>query len=162
MRKIYLAGNISNDPETYKWRERATELLKDRYTVFNPAANAFNQKLLQRHEKNGDGATFIKDAVRQSQRILIVKDFNLIQSADIILVNLTLVTPDKPPIGTVFELAWSWLLKKPVVGIIPPDVDKLSAVERLYATHPFIVSALSAVSYSVEDACKLIHEFFGE
>lgn len=148
---IYLCGNISSDPETYKWREKATELLKDKYRVFNPAANTFNKRLIKVHKGEADG--FLKDAIARSQRLLIIKDFNLVQTADILLVNVALITPEKPPLGTIFELAWAWLLKKPVIAIIG---------DNLYSVHPFPATVFSATTETVEEACELIHEFFEE
>ncbi len=150
-KKIYLAGNISSDPATYKWRVRAIELLSEKFIVLNPTANYFNKKLLKDHK--GDTESFIKEVVSRSQRILIVKDFNLVQSSDIILVNVALVTPDKPPIGTVYELAWSWLLKKPIIAIVG---------DNLYSKHPFTRATFSAEVDTLEDAVTLIEEFFEE
>ncbi len=150
MKTIYLAGNISSNPETYEWREKATKLLTG-YKILNPAANKFNEALIKQHE--GDSSGFTREAIKKSQHILIIKDFNLVQSVDIILVNLQLITPDKPPVGTIFELAWGWLLKKPIVAIVG---------DNLYCIHPFPTATFSATVDNLEDACKLIKEFFAE
>ncbi len=150
-KKIYLAGNISSDPATYKWREKATELLESNYTILNPAANKFNRAILK--ESKGDVKAFVKKAIEQSQDILISKDHQLVESADIILVNLTLITPDKPLIGTLFELAWAWFIKKPVVAIVNTNI---------YCTHPFPKATFSATVESLEEACELIKYFFEE
>ena len=158
---IYLAGNISSDPRTYEWRELAVKLLSEKYEVLNPAANSFNKKLLK-YNKPDEVDKFVRDAVRKSQRILIVKDFNLVNKSDIILVDLTLVTPGKPPLGTIFELAWSWMLRKPVIAILPKNTEDLKGLEKLYATHPFITSSISGIAHSVEEAIELILEFFEE
>ena len=151
MRKVvYLAGNISSDPETYTWRDRAIKLLRG-YRVLNPAGNPFNKKLIKYYD--GKSEEFLKSAIKQSQGILIVKDFNLVKNSDIILVNLGLITPEKPPLGTVYELAWAWYLKKPVVAIVG---------DNLYCKHPFTVATFSATAENLEDACKVIKEFFEE
>ena len=151
MKRVYLAGNISSDPKTYKWREEATELLKGKYCVLNPAANRFNKQLLK--EAKGDSEGFLQRAIDRSKGILITKDFQLVQSSDIILVNLQLITPEKPPIGTIFELAWSWYLRKPVIAITG---------DNLYCKHPFPTTTFSATVESVEEACELIKAFFME
>jgi len=150
-RKIYLAGNISSDPETYKWREEATKLLKDKYTILNPAANKFNKTLIKDHK--GDAGGFLEEAIGKSQAILITKDFALVNSADIILVNLQIVTPEKPLIGTLFELSWAWLLRKPIIAIMGNNI---------YSKHPFVTCAISAKVNSVEEAAEVIKEFFQE
>ncbi len=148
---IYLAGNISSDPETYKWREKATEMLSSDYLIFNPAANKFNKKLLK--DAEGDVEEFVKKAIERSQGILITKDFNLVQHADLLLANMSIVTPDKPMVGTLFELAWAWYLRKPVVAIIS---------DNLYCKHPFTKNSFSATTSSLEEACMLIKLFFVE
>jgi len=148
---IYLAGNISNDPETYKWREDATKLLESEYNILNPAANKFNKNLIKYNKK--DLEEFKKDAINKSKNILIVKDFQLVNKADIILVNLQLLTPDKPLIGTIYELAWAWCLKKPVIAII---------ADNWWCKHPFPASTFSATAETLEEACTIIKYFFEE
>lgn len=150
-KRIYLAGNISSDPATYKWREKAEELLEPDYTVLNPAANKFNKKLLK--ESKGDVAEFVQKAIDRSQEILIAKDHQLVDSADIILVNLTIITPEKPLIGTLYELAWSWLAKKPVIAIV---------ADNIYCKHPFPASTFSATVATLDEAVELIKYFFVE
>jgi nucleoside 2-deoxyribosyltransferase len=150
-KSIYLAGNISSDIETYKWREKATQLLEAQYTILNPAANKFNKMLIKQHKT--DLEEFKKDAIKKSQGILIVKDYQLVVRADIILVNLQIITPDKPMIGTMFELAWAWQLKKPVIAIVD---------EGWYSKHPFPFATFSARVETLEGACDIIKYFFEE
>ena len=147
--KVYLAGNISSNPETYEWREVATQLLTPYYEVLNPSSNPFNTALLK--EFTGDIESFKVAAINRAQHILLVKDYNLVLSANIILANMALVTPGKPLIGTLFELAWAWQLRKPVIAIVG---------DNWYCKHPFPTSTFAATANSVEDACMLIHEFF--
>lgn len=148
MKTIYLCGNISSDPETYRWRGRATKLLKG-YNVIDPVTNRFNKQLLDFH--GSDPTVFTITAIKRSQRILITRDFNLVQSSDIILANLKLITPEKPPIGTLFELAWAWYLRKSVIAIIG---------DNLYSKHPFTASMFSATASDLEEAVQLIKDFF--
>lgn len=150
-KSIYLAGNISSDIETYKWREKATQLLEAQYTILNPAANKFNKMLIKHHKT--DIEEFKKDAVRKSQGILIVKDYQLVNRADIILVNLQIITEDKPMIGTMFELAWAWQLKKPVIAIV---------ADNWYSKHPFPFASFAARVMTLEEACEIIKYFFEE
>jgi len=151
MKKIYLAGNISANLDTYKWRDLATELLKDRYIIINPAANPFNKDLLKKYDD--DPEKFKKMAVKKSQGILISKDYQLVMESDIILVNMAIITPEKPLIGTLFELAWSWEHNKPVIAVVG---------DNWWCKHPFPVDSFSAVADSVEEACDLIKYFFVE
>lgn len=149
-RKIYLAGNISSDPATYQWRTLATELLQDNFAILNPAANSFNQALLR---KCPDPEKFKKIAVQQSQGILLIKDHMLVGESNIILVNMSIITPEKPLIGTLFELAWAWDYRIPVVAIV---------ADNWWCKHPFTAGTFSATANTVHDACDLIKYFFME
>lgn len=150
-KKIYLCGNISADPQTYLWRDEATKILEPNYTILNPAANKFNREMLKMGKT--DGTWHMEEAVKKSQNILIVKDYQLVASSDIILANLSIITTEKPPLGTVFELAWSWQLKKPVIAIV---------ADNLYCQHPFPRAVFSATAESLKDACELIRYLFTE
>lgn len=148
-KRIYLAGNISSDPATYKWRDKATKLLEEEYTVLNPANNKFNRGLLKAYKENPE--EFKKGAI--DKRILVVKDYQLVAGSDIILVNMQIITPEKPVIGTLFELAWAWYLKIPVIAII---------ADNWFCQHPFTVASFSATADSLEEAVHLIKYFFNE
>ena len=150
-KKVYLAGNISSDPATYKWREEATVILEPKFIILNPAANKFNRLLIKEHK--ADVEEFKKDAIKKSQGILIVKDYQLVAKSDIILVNQQIITPDKPMIGTLFELAWAWQLKIPVIAI---------AADNWYCNHPFPRATFAARAETLKDACDLILYFFEE
>jgi len=150
MRKIYLAGSISTNPETYLWRERVTEILKGEYILLNPAANPFNKELLKKYP---DPEKFKKNAIRKSQGILITKDHQLVKESDIILVNMALLTPEKPFIGTLYELAWGWMYHIPVIAIVG---------DNWYCKHPFTEYTFTATVDTPEEACDLIRYFFVE
>lgn len=175
MKTVYLCGNISPDPETYAWRDKASELLeKYGFKALNPAANKFNRFLLKKFGgKVEEIDDWLNAAIEKSKGILIVKDYNLVYKADIILANLKLVTPEKPPLGTVFELAWAWQLRKPIIAIVGEIVpvhftcpkcseESIFDTINLYCKHPFPASTFSATVDNVEDACRLIKEFFVE
>ena len=150
-KKIYLAGNISSNPETYAWRDVAVKRLQNHYILLNPAANGFNRKLI--NEAKGKPEEFLVKAITRSKGILISKDFQLVDASDIILVNLAIVNPDKPMIGTMFEMAWAWYLHKPIIAIIS---------DNIYCKHPFPGCAISATTQTIDEACDLILEFFVE
>lgn len=149
-KKIYLAGTINSNPKTYEWREEAKEALGRHYKILDPTNNRFNKKAIKEHK--GDPKEFTQHCIDDSQGILIVKDFNLVKQSDILLVNLNYVIAEKPSIGTMFELAWAWLLKIPVIAIAGDD---------LYSKHPFVAGgAVSAWAKDLEEACKIIEDFF--
>jgi len=150
METIYLAGQICEDKGSHVWREGATEILEAMgFGVINPAANHFNRELMGRTENNGE--EFLRLAIEQSQGILIDKDHALVKKSDIVLVNLQTFPSFKPMVGTLFELAWCYDDKRPVIGITD---------DGPYSRHPFIQRTLSGKAASVLEACRLIERLY--
>lgn len=151
---IYLAGGISNNPATYEWREKFRELAGEKcphMIILDPTLNNFNQKM--RKNKNA-GVGFVKDAVRKSQKLLRAKDYQLIRISSIMVVNLEIVDENKPLIGTVMELAWARdIFYIPVIAIVGKNPN-------IYGIHPWIDECCSAKVESVDDAVKILDEFF--
>jgi len=153
---IYLAGAISSNPETYKWREdfeflMRKEVLYKKIVVVNPCRNAFNQSI---NGYNGDGMEFIKEAKKRSQRILRSKDRQLIKICNLVIVDLALYEPEKPLIGTLMELTWAHdVFYMPIISIT-------RNVENAYTTHPWIDECCSAKVETVEEAAEMVKTFF--
>lgn len=156
---IYLAGNISGNLETYLWREKFESLIDEReinVVVLNPCRNRFNQKLGGFIEQGGNESDFFTEASYMEFGILPLKDRKMIEISTVIVANLALHNPMKPMIGTMFELAWADELKIPVIAI----VDESTPWGKLYSLHPFINRCISARVNNVEEAIKLIDQFF--
>lgn len=150
---VYLAGNISEDPRTYIWREKFTELAGDdpRIVVVDPCKNKFNQAM---KEHKASGLEFAKEAIKRSQKILRAKDYQLVKMCSVIVVNLELFSPERPMIGTVQELSWARdIFYVPVVAII-------GRVENTYNMHSWIDECCSAKVETVEEAADIIKTFF--
>ena len=153
---VYLGGNISEDPRTYEWREEFTLLVKDEPSliVVNPCANAFNQAIKNGQKRGMDGLEFLKEAKKQSQKILRAKDYQLIKICSVLVVNLALVSPTKPPIGTIQELVWAHdIFYIPIIGIT-------EGVNHIYTQHPWIEECCSAMVETVEDSAQMLKTFF--
>lgn len=150
---VYLAGNINEDIRTYEWRDKFTELVKDedRIVVVNPCKNQFNQSLIN---SATNGLDFTRNAVKKSQRILRAKDFQLVKMCNIVVVNLYLVSKQKPMVGTIMELAWSRdIFYTPVIGITNGE-------ENIYTMHPWIDECCSAKVETIEEAAETVKFFF--
>jgi len=150
---IYLAGNISEDNRTYKWREKFTELIGDepRVVIVNPCKNKFNQAMKNTTES---GMAFTREAKKRSQKILRAKDYQLVKMCSVIVVNLALYGAEKPMIGTVQELTWARdIFYIPVIAIT-------QGAENIYTTHPWIDECCSAKVETVEEAAEMIKTFF--
>lgn len=150
---IYLAGNISEDNRTYEWREDFVELMKDvpNVVVVNPCANKFNQGM---KNATDSGLAFTKEAKKRSQKILRAKDYQLVKMCSVIVVNLELVSVEKPLIGTVQELCWARdIFYLPVLAICGKEPN-------IYTEHPWVDECCSAKTSSIEEAVDLIKTFF--
>jgi hypothetical protein len=155
---VYLAGNISDDPRTYQWREdfakmMAPEIGEGRLKILDPTQNRFNQKL-QEVEKSG--TEFVKEAAKRSQKLLRAKDYNMIKIASLMVVNLGLVSPEKPLLGTVHEIVWAHdVFYIPILAITEGE-------ENVWICHPWHDECVSAWAKDLDEAIWLIREFFLE
>jgi len=152
---LYLGGAINNDPRTYEWREKFTELMKDEphIVVINPCASKFSQGV--RHVGN-TGMEYIAEINKQSQKLLRSRDYQFLRMSSIMLVNFGFCTPDKPLIGTLQELTWAAdLLFLPIIAITNGETNA-------YTEHPWISECVSAKVETVEDAADMIKKFFLE
>ncbi len=153
---IYLAGAISQNPETYEWRENFEFIMREeslykKVVVVNPCRNAFNQSM---NGFDGDGEEFIKEAKLRSQQILRAKDRQLIRICNLIVVDIALYEPEKPLIGTLMELTWAHdVFYMPIIAIT-------RGVKNAYTTHPWIDECCSAKVETVEEAADMIKTFF--
>jgi hypothetical protein len=159
---IYLAGNISRDNQTYLWREDFTnqmgrEIINEDVVVVDPCANNFNQGI---REFGASGVEFVQEAVKRSQKILRAKDYQLIKMCNLMVVNLHLVDPEKPMIGTIQELTWAAdIFYIPVIGIIG-KLEERNDLAKVYVKHPWVDECCSAKVETVEEAVKLVKDFF--
>jgi len=150
MIKIYLAGYISGEKieECIAWRKKIREHYdnwkgKEKYPIV--WLDPLNGQILNSIDKEG-----LKSAI--PSKALIMRDFNCIKKADIIIANLTTFGADRPLIGTFYELAWAWYLKK--ITIIITD-------EIYYKEHPFIKDT-GIIMNSVDELLnsKIINYFY--
>jgi hypothetical protein len=150
---IYLAGNISEDPRTYEWREKFTELISEgNIIVVNPCASKFGQ--WQKNNQESSGLEFTRESVKRSQKILRARDYQLIKICSVLIVNLELSSLEKPMVGTIQELTWARdIFYVPVIAIT-------GGVENIYTTHSWIDECCSAKVETVEEAAEMIKTFF--
>jgi len=126
-------------------REKVTHVTIRELPDYEPAANQFTRTWLSK--RVNDPEKFKKMAIKKSQHILIAKDHQLVQDADIILVNLAINTPTNRYSVPSMNL--------PGPGCIA-NQSSLSLVDNWYCKHPFVVSTLSGTADTVEEAVDLI------
>lgn len=143
---VYLAGLISTEkPESLRWRLEAEELLKDRCKILSPMRGKEN---LVKTSKDGgitDPALTPKD--------IILRDYADVQAADVILVHLDSFGSERPLLGTIYELGWAWMLRKPVVAIASAD-------NKLMRSHPFVVDTVAHYTETLDEAVNILRRHY--
>lgn len=152
MYTIYLIGQISPHRETYDWRTRVQKYFEDKskVNIISPTASPFNAGYFD-NIVNGDFIS-TRDVYRtKGIKILPAKDMHYVYSSNFAIANLNHYTPEKPILGTYFELAW-YLANpdKVVIGIYDGDPMK-----TIHTAHPFVQAAVTAWVKDDEEACKL-------
>lgn len=149
----YLVGQIS--PKygiTYNWRNYVIKEMfdySDQIDFINPCANKFNKEVLEKAEY-----AVTKDSRSFGIDILPHKDYTFVLESDIALVNLNQYDPDKPLIGSFFELAWYFdSPEKTVIGFAED-------LNSYLCQHPFVQGAVSTWCKDVEEATYLLKKYF--
>jgi len=152
MELIYLVGQISPKfIETYQWRTNIIDEFKNYPSIkfINPCANPFNKKVLQRK----------KYAVTAEKRsfgidVLPSKDYTYVKRSSMAIVNMNQYDPDKPLLGSFFELGWYYTMpEKTVIGF----ADDLNSY---LCQHPFVQQAVTTWVKDWDQACYLVQKYF--
>jgi hypothetical protein len=155
---VYLSGSITSDPRTFQWRTDFENLIDSRglpVVVQNPCRSKYDQNVLKRI-MSGQKVDHFRDDKKLPFGVLKRKDRQMIRICSLIVVNLKIINKERPPIGTIYELAWADELRLPVIAIIGEDQDDI------FASHPFIIDSYCERVPSVEEAVNVIDEFFVE
>jgi hypothetical protein len=149
----YLVGQISPKFQvTYDWREYVVNSMidfSDQVGFINPCANAFNKEVLKNREYavTKDGRSFGID-------ILPHKDLNFVLESSIALVNMNQYDPNKPLLGSFFELAWYFMYPEKTVIAFADDLNSY------LCQHPFVQGAVSTWCDNVEESVYLLQKYF--
>lgn len=158
MESIYLIGQISFDAEiTYKWREEVENYFRTKsgFSTINPCGNAFNKNTLK---ELGNGKDVERKTTYKKQGIglLVPKDYNHVKQSSGAIANMNLYDPQKPTIGTFFEMAWYYTFpEKCVVGIFDGDPKT-----DLYCGHPFVWNTVNVWVKDHITAAEVINEYY--
>lgn len=160
MEAIYLVGQISPKFEiTYKWRENVRNHfegakyngkgLSTEIQIIDPCSNPFNAKVLKKSEY----------AVTKEKRsfgidLLPPKDYRFCKRSTICMANMNQYDPDKPLIGSFFELSWYYTMPDKAVIGFAEDLDSYNC------QHPFVKQAVHTWCKDEEEACFLVDKYF--
>jgi hypothetical protein len=150
METIYLVGQISPKFEvTYLWRKKVREILMGRFHIIDPCSNSFNKDSLKENEY----------AITKTNRVvgidlLVPKDLTYVKRSDIAIVNMNQYDPDKPLLGSFFELAWYYMYPEKAVIAFADDLNDYKC------QHPFVQQAVNTWCRDEDEACDLVLQYF--
>ena len=154
----YLIGQITADVRTYDWRKQIRKRFapeKERIKFFDPCDNGFNKMVLEFAEDVQKFREMVRDNPQFSQ-IIPTRDMGYVFASDGAICDLNPYTPEKPFIGTFFELAWYRLTPwKPVVGVFEGDHTM-----DLTCRHPFVWDSITTWVKTYEEACDLVEKMY--
>lgn len=156
MYTLYLIGPVSADPMTHTWRKTVEKYFKSSkwIKILNPCASKFNQSLLKNNTDNE--SSYFKEALKdKGAQLLPHKDREYVRQSNVTFVNMNMYTPEKPIIGSFFELAWYFdAPEKMVIGIFDGDPEK-----DFQCNHPFVKETVQAWVKTPREACELLERF---
>ena len=152
MQEFYLVGQISPKFEiTYMWRQQIEKAFEEVNEIkfINPCRNPFNKKVL---EEKAYAVT--KEKRSTGIDLLPSKDYTFVERSNGAIVNMNQYDPEKPLIGSFFELAWYFLNPgKSVIGF----ADDLNDYQ---CQHPFVQQAVTTWCQDEYEAVYLLEKYF--
>lgn len=151
---IYLCGQISPAAkESFSWRGEVWKYFehRDDFEIIDPCRDQFNTRLVE--EKVTERIEIYKE---KGINLIVPRDKWYVSRSTIGLVNLNHYDPEKPIIGTMFELAWYHQTpEKAVIGIFSGEPKK-----DIICNHPFVSRAVDTWTRNEKEACELIEYYF--
>jgi nucleoside 2-deoxyribosyltransferase len=144
---VYLAGPMTGLTynEADDWRtEASAELSASGIRSVSPMRG--KQNMIQGKIEN-----FYPGEALGTPTAIITRDLFDVQSADVVLVNL--LNSQSVSIGTVAEMAWCYLLHKPIVVIVEKD--------SIYAKHPFTLAMSRFVARDLRQGLQIVIGILG-
>ncbi len=161
---IYLAGYISGEKmeECSGWRKKLRNTYDNWKSDEKPLLSLLAKKEDNRYPicwldpLNGkEFATITPDGLKSSVpgTALVSRDYWCVRNSNLLIVNLDTFGSERPLTGTIYEMAWAWEFKIPVIAIRGANH---------YNVHPFIEDTVKIYVDSVEQLIeeKWVNYFF--
>lgn len=112
--EIYLAGPMKGLTwkEANKWRKRMSFSLSPKIHTLSP---------LRACEINNQPIDSAEDDLIKNTEAINIRDYNDVKRCDLVLVNL--LDAHEKSVGTIMEIAWAQVLRKPIVIIFDGGED---------------------------------------
>ncbi|WP_024346086.1 nucleoside 2-deoxyribosyltransferase [Lacrimispora indolis] len=154
MKHVWLCGaseKVSFE-ESNRWREECVERFKDNSKYFR----AWNPNDYYNYDEQ----------LHKSDTEIIRFCYNKVEQADVILVNLQNI---RQSVGSLMEIAWAYLLRKPIVGFLEDDHIDIGGgilpLDLKNVCHPWVIECCDRIetgNSAIEDALYYIETYYGE
>jgi|WetSurSiteA1Bulk_404760.scaffolds.fasta_scaffold01663_2 hypothetical protein len=152
---VYLVGQISSDVRTFSWREEIETWLggNEKFKILNPCAFNYAQRLLTQNTNIED----YKKNVYSSKQVSIIphRDYDMVLLSHIGIANMDIITPEKPMVGSFFELAWYFEHPEKTVIGISKDREKF-----FHCQSPFVTETIKVWVKDNLEAVAVIKDMF--
>lgn len=160
--RIYLIGQISVDKEiTYRWRREVRDFFYEHsikeaeatFEMIDPCDNEFNKSV---KNFNGSDPQRIRIYKTKGIGLIVPKDHSYVLRSTGCIANMNVYDPDKPMIGTLFELAWYYQNpEKCVIGVFDGD-----PTNDVYCNHPFVKETVDIWCESHMEAAQILRDYY--
>lgn len=155
MKTVYLAGPITGleaKEAAGGWRAIAEEYFK-----------ALGVKTLNPMRGQSDMTGILQPTdedygIHATNRNVLRNDFFDVQSADVVLANVT--GAKRVSVGTTIEIAWCWALHKPCILCIEPDAG-VNSPDRNLHEHAMLIEMIASREHTLNDALLRTARFLG-
>ena len=146
-REIYLAGAITglSYSETIDWRKYVADRLPSNIRPLSPMRG---KQYLKEEQTIAD---FYSKHIMSTSKGITCRDRNDVARADAVLANL--IGTQKVSIGTVIEIAWADMLRKPIIVVM--ESDNIHQHSMLNECAGFVTSSLDE---GIDVAIKLLSD----
>lgn len=142
---IYLAGPIANTDrlDAFNWRAHTQQKLRDEGVRVLSPLRAKGE--LASADIGTDCRAYQEKGIFFTTKGIMTRDYNDVQMADALIVNLW--GAKSISIGTVMELGWAYMLRKPAVVLMEPEGNP-------HDNHPMMHEAISFRVETLEEAVQ--------
>lgn len=161
--EIYLIGQISVDKEiTYTWRQEVRTFFRqdlkinDNFEMIDPCDNEFNKGAQNFDGEKGPDPHRLKVYKTKGIGLIVPKDYSYVLRSTGCIANMNQYDPEKPMIGTLFELAWYYQNpEKCVIGVFEGDPTK-----DVHCNHPFVNETVDVWCQDHMEAAQLLRDYY--
>lgn len=150
MFNVYLAGIIDGlqIDKCHEWRNKIIKTYSDWKNKGNYGDISFLNPLNGESEISKDGLSS-----NVPSKVILIKDYNAIKNSKLFIVNMETFGVQRPPIGTIMEIAFAYEFRIPIIMITQDEV---------YRKHPFVSNMVHWYFNNVDEMieAKAINHFY--